>query len=299
VIYLLTVSFLWAFSFGLIKGQLTGLDPVAVSAVRLGFAALVFLPALRPCALPPRQVGVLAGIGAVQFGAMYALYTLAFRFLQAHEVALFTIFTPIYVSLLDAACQRTMRWRHLLAALLAVCGTALLVNLHAGGNGVWTGFLLMQASNFCFAAGQLAYKRYHRNLPSGVEAGRVFYWLYLGGLGAATIASAGVTEWAAFRPSPGQWGVMAYLGILASGVGFFLWNLGATKVNAGTLAVFNNAKIPLGIACSLLFFGEYADLWNLAASLGILALAVAIACSGSDGGNQTATAKKNSAVSVS
>lgn len=274
MIYLLAVSILWAFSFGLIKGQLTGLDPVAVSAVRMGFAALVFLPALRSTSLKPRQIGTLAGIGAIQFGAMYVLYTLAFRFLQAHEVALFTIFTPLYVAALDAAWHRRFPWRHFAAALLAVAGTSLVMRDRAGGNGIWIGFALMQASNLCFAAGQLAYKYFHASLPARVEAGRIFFWAYLGGFAAALVASAGMTDWAAFRPSAHQWGVMAYLGALASGAGFFLWNMGATKVNAGTLAVFNNAKIPLGIACSLFFFGEHADLPRLAASFAILAVAV-------------------------
>ena len=39
MIHLLAASLLWAFSFGLIKGQLAGLDPVAVSCGRLLLAA--------------------------------------------------------------------------------------------------------------------------------------------------------------------------------------------------------------------------------------------------------------------
>ncbi|MGC4074440.1 MAG: EamA family transporter [Nibricoccus sp.] len=70
---------------------------------------------------------------------------------------------------------------------------------------------------------------------------------------------------------------LLYLGVLASGVCFFWWNLGATKVNAGTLAVFNNAKVPLGVACSLLFFGETADLPRLAVGGALLIAAVAVA----------------------
>ncbi|MFM7261548.1 MAG: hypothetical protein ACKO3W_13190, partial [bacterium] len=46
-----------------------------------------------------------------------------------------------------------------------------------------------------------------------------------------------------------QWLTLIYLGVGASGVGFFLWNVGATKVAPATLAVMNNAKVPLGVAC--------------------------------------------------
>ena len=50
--------------------------------------------------------------------------------------------------------------------------------------------------------------------------------------------------------------VLIYLGIVASGVGFFLWNVGARRTNVGALAIFNNAKIPLGILASALIFQD-------------------------------------------
>ena len=45
--YLVIVSLIWAFSFGLIKTYLVGLDPFVVSGIRIGIALLVFLPFLR------------------------------------------------------------------------------------------------------------------------------------------------------------------------------------------------------------------------------------------------------------
>jgi drug/metabolite transporter (DMT)-like permease len=50
--------------------------------------------------------------------------------------------------------------------------------------------------------------------------------------------------------------VILYLGLVASGVGFFLWNYGASRVPAAVLAVMNNAKTPLGLVVSLVVFGE-------------------------------------------
>ena len=46
------------------------------------------------------------------------------------------------------------------------------------------------------------------------------------------------------------------------------------RVNAGALAAFNNAKIPLGIACSLLFFGETANVARLVLGGAVMALGV-------------------------
>jgi len=68
-----------------------------------------------------------------------------------------------------------------------------------------------------------------------------------------------VTDYSVLHLIPKQIYTLLYLGILASGVCFFLWNFGAIKVNAGTLAVFNNLKVPLGVAASIFVFNEDGD----------------------------------------
>ena len=274
MIWLLLVSFIWAFSFGLIKGKLGGLDPVAVAFVRMAVAALIFLPFLKPRALSMRSSFRLAVVGAAQFGMMYILYLHAFAYLQAHEIALFTIFTPLYLTLMDALLERRWRMRYLLAGALAVAGGAVVYWQRVETAGLVKGFLLVQVSNLCFAAGQLFYRRLRRRFPDDLQDHQVFAWLALGASLATGLASLLVTPWSHFAPSLEQWGVLLYLGAIASGLGFFLWNLGATQVNAGTLSVFNNLKIPLGIGCSLLFFNEQADLLRLVASLALFSLAV-------------------------
>ncbi len=276
MILLLIVSLIWAFSFGLIKGRLAGLDPTAVAVIRIAFSVLVFLPLLRIKLIPGREAARYALIGAVQFGGMYIFYLHAFATLDAYEVALFTIFTPIYIALIDATLNRSFQLHHTLAAALSVAGAAIIMGSAGLQSGLTTGFILVQCSNLCFATGQLAYKR-SRTRRSPVKDRELFALLYIGALAATLAFSAFATDWTSFRPTPSQWGVLAYLGVLASGLCFFWWNLGATRVNTGTLAAFNNAKVPLGVACSLLFFGESADLPRLAISLLLLGLAVWVA----------------------
>jgi drug/metabolite transporter (DMT)-like permease len=273
---LILVSFVWALSPGLIKGQLTGLDPVAVSVVRLALAAAVFLPFFRWRRLPLGLAWRFAAIGAVQFGLMYVLYLRAFAYLQAYEVMLFTIFTPFYVALVHGALERRLVVRHLVAAAIAVGGAAVIVWSGGVRSGALIGFLLMQGSNLCFAVGQVAYKRLR---PAACTHGDplLFAWLYLGALTLTGLVSAGTTDWSTFQPSGQQWSTLLFLGVVASGLSFFGWNVGALRVNAGTLAVFNNLKIPLSVACSLLFFGEQADPWRLLVSLGLMAVSVWVA----------------------
>ncbi|MFA5700981.1 MAG: EamA family transporter, partial [Desulfuromonas sp.] len=71
-----------------------------------------------------------------------------------------------------------------------------------------------------------------------------------------------------------QWLTLLYLGVLASGLGFFMWNYAARTVNAGVLAVSNNLKIPLAIACSAVFFGEQINLFQLVAGSAIILAAL-------------------------
>ncbi|HPS42254.1 MAG TPA: EamA family transporter, partial [Anaerolineaceae bacterium] len=67
-----------------------------------------------------------------------------------------------------------------------------------------------------------------------------------------------------------------YLGAVASGLSFFLWNLGARKVNTGTLAIFNDLKVPLAVLVSLLFFGEKTNLPALFLGGAIILLSLVI-----------------------
>lgn len=273
--YLIAVSLLWAFSFGLIKGRLAGLDSAFISAVRLGLALLVFVPFFRLKGLTLRPALILTAIGAVQFGLMYLAYNESFRYLQAHEVALLTLTTPVFVTLLGDALARTFRLRALAAALLAVGGTGVVVFHGQDFRPTLPGLALVQLSNLAFAVGQVGYKRFRERRP-GLRDRDIFALLYAGAF-VVTLAACFARGGFSVTLTNTHLLVLLYLGVLASGAGFFLWNLGATRVGTGALAVMNNAKIPLAVACSLIFFGESADLPRLAISLVLLFAAVWLA----------------------
>ena len=157
--YLWIVSFIWAFSFGLIKGNLSGLDPTFVSFARLAISLLVFLPFLHPKKMDRRLAFALFRIGIIQFGVMYLAYIYAFQYLQAYEVALFTIFTPLYVSVYHQVRSRRLSRLPIITALLAVVGTAVIAYTRPVEAGYLAGFLIVQLSNLAFAVGQVEYRR--------------------------------------------------------------------------------------------------------------------------------------------
>ena len=272
--YLLTVvSLVWAFSFGLIGNQLAGLSPAWLGWIRLALSALVFLPFVRR--LPWKTALTLFATGAVQFGLMYLAYLSSFRYLKSHEVALFTVVTPLFVAgLSDLFGRRFQPW-NLLAACLAVAGAGILKWSQIETPAPLYGILLVQASNLCFAAGQLAYRAVLRRLPAPLPDHRVFFWLHLGGFAVLTpLALPLALSAAPPDPTPSQWAILAYLGVVASGLCFFLWNRGARLVSAGQLAVMNNLKIPLAVAVSLFVFREPANLYTFFA--GTLLVGVAL-----------------------
>ena len=53
-----------------------------------------------------------------------------------------------------------------------------------------------------------------------------------------------------------QWSVLVWLGVVASGLGYFMWNYGATQVDAGTLGIMNNVHVPAGLLVNLAIWQE-------------------------------------------
>ena len=261
--YLIIVSVIWAFSFGLIKtyliGNLAGIDPTFVAWARLTIALPVFLPFLRLKRIDRTLAIRLFFIGAVQYGLMYISYLQAYRYLDAYQVALFTIFTPIYVTLIHDLQKRRFRPIHLAAAAVAVGGAAVIQYRGIALSGAAAGFIFMQISNICFAYGQVEYKRIRPSF-SRLPDRSVYALLYLGAVAVTAVAVTLNGSWSSLGRLNAEASVtLLYLGVLASGLCFFWWNKGAVRTGGGTLAVFNNLKIPLAVAISLLVFGEETD----------------------------------------
>jgi len=255
MIALILTTLIWGFSFTLIGSTLKGIDPILVACIRLGLACLCFLPLLKRNSITSSDRTMLLGIGGLQFGCMYISYMSAFNFAPAYIVALFSSFTPLWIAIMGSFLNPISLKRLFLAGVLATTGAVLIrsgQDLEA--KNLWIAFGLMQISNISFGGGQLAYRSWKRCHPDYRERDS-FAWLYLGGFFLSGI-------FALFRILPQgefptidllQWGVILYLGLIASGLGFFLWNYGASRVSTATLAAANNLLVPLAILIALLF----------------------------------------------
>jgi len=273
--YLLVgITLLWAFSFSLIGVYLAGqVDSYFSVFMRVALAALVFLPLLRP--LPLKLAGQLMALGAIQLGIMYVFYFHSFTLLSVPEVLIFTILTPIYVTLIHDLLQRRFRLGYLLTAVLAVIGAAI-IRYSPVESQVLVGFLVVQGANLCFAIGQVGYKILLERTSTNVPQRHLFGYFYLGALAVTLVLWLALGDMSRLPTTGVQWGILVYLGVIASGLGYFLWNKGATLVDAGTLAIMNNALIPAGLLVNLLIWNRDADLLRLSIGGGVLLVSLLV-----------------------
>lgn len=271
--YLLAVTILWAFSFSLIGVYLAGqVDPYFAVLSRVALALLVFLPLLARYRGSALEALKLALLGAVQLGLMYIFYYQSFLLLSVPQVLVFTIFTPIYITLLYDALSGRFNARFLLAALLAVVAAAIMRDGIPAPD-YWLGFAVVQGANVCFAAGQVGYKKLLEPKHNQGAQHRQFGWFYVGAL-AVALPAWWLLGSAQYPENSSQWLVILWLGLVASGGGYFWWNKGASQVSSGTLAVMNNALIPAGLLVNLLIWNRDADLLRLSAGIVILLLSL-------------------------
>ncbi len=279
MIYLWATALIWAFSFALVGKKLAQTDAAFVAWARMTLALLLFAVLCRPKGITPPLAARLAGIGAVQYGLMFLFYLAAFQTLKAYEVALFTITTPFWVVLFSGQRKQALNPVFWGAATLSVAGAWLLQPERAFQDGLLRGFLLVQAADICFAWGQTAYKRLRHKHIFLVDH-CIYAFVYLGAFLCTLAVLAVWGDWGqAARLDDKQWGVLLWLGFVASGLGLFLWNKGAVRVNPGSLAAANNLKIPLTIAVCWLCFGEFPkqmSLWQFAGGLALILAAMGL-----------------------
>jgi len=263
--YLLGVTIIWAFSFSLIGVYLSEhVDAWFSALMRIGIATLIFLPYLKLKGIKQEIIVRLIAIGSVQLGLMYCFYFQSFRFLTVPEVLLFSVFTPIYITLLNDILSKRFHKVHLITALIAVLG-AVYIQYSSISENVFLGFLITQGANLCFAVGQVAYKYLLKSTPEleSIPKHSIFGLFFVGAFLVALIAFFifGSTE--KLPTTSVQWGVLIYLGAVASGAGYFFWNKGVVRVNTGSLAIMNNALVPLGLIVNLVIWNKEADLTKI------------------------------------
>ena len=200
--YLILVTIVWAFSFSLIGQYLAGkVDSDFAVLMRVAIAALVFIPFTRWRNLPWRLLGGFWLAGALQFGVTYLCLYRSFTVLTVPEVLLFTVLTPIYVTLLDDGLAKRFNPWALVAAGVAVTG-GIIIRFHKIEGDYLIGFLLLQVANATFAAGQVLCRQLLAKYPTDVPLHNFFGHFFLGALVLRCRPSCSSAIWRSCRKRP-------------------------------------------------------------------------------------------------
>ena len=261
MIFLIISTIIWAFSFSIIGNYLSSdIDPWSLSLIRVIISFLIFLPFIDLNINKKRMVYII-GVGAIQIGFMYSFYLNAFSFISVEKILLFTIFTPIYVTIISDIFQKKIKKFFLFLSILSVIGS-LIIRITDVQLLDLKGFILIQGANFSFALGQVLYKRYIKNNSKLDYNLNEFGYFYFGAIIIASLGSLMMIDSLSYPKSTTQWLLVLWLGAIASGLGYYFWNRGSVLVNNGTLAVMNNLVIPLGLFIEIVFFSKLINVTN-------------------------------------
>lgn len=273
---MLAVTLLWGSSFSLTGHILAGqVDGFFAVFIRTLIGALFFVPLMAWRGLPHRLIAGLWLCGALQFGITYALAYESFSLLTVPEMLLFTTLTPLYIGLINNALDRVFNPWTLLAAAFAVSG-GMVIHYHGLSGDFWRGFWILQLANATFAAGQVICRRLLLARRPDLTMPKLFGHFFLG-----AVLITGPLFFFFGNPerlphTPVQWGVLIYLGVVATALGSFWLAKGSTRVSVTALAIFNELHVPIGLIINMLFWGSDVPLLRLAAGCALIGVAVAV-----------------------
>jgi drug/metabolite transporter (DMT)-like permease len=255
VIYLILVSILWSFSFGIIKYGLSGIDSSFISLMR-NLIAFLFFASLTLYNFKKFIFDIkLILIGAIQFGLMYVLYIQSYQYLPAYLIVTFTITTPIFIGIFSQLLQnKSFSLSGIFSILLVILGSLMMRFNIVNPLDYWLGFFLIQCANICFAIGQIMFKKWYSKNTS-VDIIYNFSQMFFGAVLITSMFSI-INSTNIGMLNTYNLFALLFLGLFSTGFGFLAWNLGSIQVSNERLAVMNNVVIPIGIFNSFLIFGE-------------------------------------------
>ncbi len=215
---LLLLSLIWGSSYILIKKGLTVFTPYQVASLRLGIAALAFLPFIVRHLRRVRwgQLPLLFLVGLCGTGLPSFLYPAAQLYVSSSVAGILSSLTPLFTFLLAwLAFGLRVEARQALGILLGLGGAILLV---VGGGGESGGDLhlgyaaLILLATICYAISSNVVKVYLQDMPAFTITIVSFFLVGLPAL-LWSISGAGIIERVAEHPEA-YWG-LGYVAILA------------------------------------------------------------------------------------
>ena len=277
---LLLMALIWGVNFSVVKYGTSALAPLAYNAIRVAVAAvaLVIVARLAREAWPRgRDLAVLLALGLLGNGVYQLFFIAGISRTRAGTAALMLAAGPAFTALLGRV-RGTERIRPLgmMGIALSVGGVALVLfgnaqNAGEGGSSL-VGALLVLCGALSWALYTVLLQPYtHRygglSLSAATMAGGALPLLLLG------MADIARTE---FSTVPlGAWGAVAYSGLLALVVAYFLWYRGVRILGPTRTAMYANLQPAIALLVAWVTLGEVPTIWQVV-GMGMIGVGVVL-----------------------
>jgi len=257
ILLLLLTMTVWGSTFVVTKGLIELWPPFTLALTRVGIGTLVLMPLAfarhrQEGRLPWGAIWCMGLLGVTLY---YLVFNLAMVYISASQGALVQASIPAMTALVAVVWLReratAMRW---LGIALSVGGVLIVFsgNGAATGQVTWLGNLLMFASVVCWALYTAMAKRVANFEPLVITVCVMGSGtLLLVPFSAYEIMNAGL------QPLPvNGWIGILYLGCIASGLAYALYNASLRHLDASAVGVYTNLIPIVGVLTGIVFLGE-------------------------------------------
>ncbi|ACM32450.1 O-acetylserine/cysteine exporter [[Acidovorax] ebreus] len=272
----LVVVVVWGLNFVVMKWGLATLSPLVLCALRFLAASLPFLLFVRP----PRHLswGVMAAYGLVQGVGQFGLLFTGMQLGMPAGMSSVVLQTQAFITMLMAAAllgETPHRWQWL-GLCIAIGGLVFIGAAHGDGASGMTlaGFLLTVGAAAMWAGSNLLTRVAARQGPyepvSFIVWSSVFPIVPLLLLACVVDGMEAVVQ--QLRGLGGrELGVVAYLALLSTLLGYGLWTRLLQRYAASTVAPLSLLVPVVGLLSAMLLLGERPTAWQWMGTMGVLA----------------------------
>ena len=277
----LFVVLIWGTNFVAMKVGLRHLTPFQMGAARYVFAVLPLILFIRPPKLPVKWIvayGLCQGVG--QFGLLFLSLRIGMSAALASVILQTQVFFTAFFgfALLHERASRQLQAGLLLAAVGLVCfGMNYVQPGHAGGTTAG-GFVLCLAAAAMWAASNIVVRRAQQATPQFDVVGFMVWCSLvpiLPFIGLSLAFDDPATRWSWTSAPLDTWISAAYLGWMATILGYAMWTRLLKRHPVNRVAPFSLGVPVVGISAGMIALGDVITGWQWA---GIALIVASLIC---------------------
>lgn len=277
----LLVVLIWGTNFVAMKIGLRDLTPFQLGAARYIFAVLPLILFLRPPNMPARWIiayGLCQGVG--QFGLLFLSLRVGMSAALASVILQTQVFFTAFFgfALLHERASRALKGGLLLAALGLICFAMNYLDAgHAGGTNA-AGFALCLSAAAMWAASNIVVRRAQQATPQ-FDVVNFMVWCslvpILPFIGLTLAFDPPEMRWHWLQAPLSTWLSAAYLGWMATILGYAMWTRLLKRHPVNRVAPFSLGVPVVGIAAGMIALGDVITGWQWT---GIALIVAALLC---------------------